>query len=129
MPTPMLLPMPVMKMMVFTTVCTSAKLLSFLADSGESGSEAVLNAGGFDAFATIVDWYPKEKVLVDHWKDFLASLLKYQPERQQELICELMKEGLGGDDDTRTRPTAQMIMDHLIENHGDYIQEQLDAYE
>ena len=120
-----------MKTMVFTCVCMSAKLLSFLADSGESGSEAVLNAGGFDAFATIVDWYPKEEVLVNHWKDFLASLLKYQPKRQNELLVELVTEGLGRDDedDTRMRPTAQMIMEHLFENHGDELRERLDAYE
>jgi hypothetical protein len=119
---------PMMKTMIFSSVCMSAKLLSFLSDSGPAGAEAVLDAGGFDAFATIVDWYPKEQVLVDHWKDFLASLLKHQPKRQSELLVELVKEGVGDDDGTPSRPTAQMIMDHLFENHGDEVRESLDAY-
>ena len=109
--------------MVFSQLSTSVKLLGFLADSAQ-GSEVVLASDAWNAIATFVDWYPDDENLVNHWQAFLAVLLKHQPERQSQLLVELVKNGLADPDDAngRDRPTARLVMNELVENHGEEIE-------
>ena len=108
--------------MVFSQLSTSVKLLCFLADSAQ-GAEVVLASDAWNAIAEFVDWYPDDENLVDHWQAFLAVLLKHQPERQSQLLIEHLKNGLADPDDPngRDRPTARLLMNELVENHGEEI--------
>ena len=108
--------------LVFAQLRASLKLLAALADSGP-GADAVLASGAFDASAAIVDWYPEERILVGLWKDVLCSLGEHRPKRYSKLLTQLCSDGLKGDDESLHRPTAHLIIQHMVEHHGDELRE------
>jgi hypothetical protein len=108
--------------LVFSQLRTSLKLLGALADSGP-GADAVLAAGAFDASAIIVDWYPEDKPLVDRWKGFMSRLCEHRPARHSKLMVNLCSDGLKSEDESLHRPTASLIIQHMVETHGDEIRE------
>ena len=110
--------------LVFSQLRTSLKLLGALADSGP-GADAVLATDAFDASAAIVDWYPEDKPLVDWWKRFMSRLCEHRPKRHSELVANLCHDGLKHEDESLHRPTARLIIRHLVDEHGDEIDEHL----